>query len=807
MDYPLKSRSEVFEEFFIEQLKNGIDNFQQIEQPFRLSMNKKQQNIIKSAISSIADSFANTRLFKETDIGGTEVDEKLVFLQLFDFTRKPTDLEKECDFDPHIMGFDQLYEKFKEIYEKEPEVEQQEQDLTGLSKKRTKFGNATYKIMTEVVIRLQVVDFVLKTLPILDSLSYSEQFAEIESLQDILLNQTEEEMKKMGIYDSFKREMKNQISEMQKEEKLKIENEQNLEDCRDPITNEESLRISGESCEDIEIQGEQSRFSEKRRVSDQEYKQQLKNMLAEQLLQVLDKMANIFGIYKKDRKKEVFNRFFIDGLPLYDIHDNSEKRIYEIQNTKDVYVKEINVQAASSLSQLKAISKKTELTNAEKLRQIGDILLEARSEFTGPLWKNTLKEQIIEKEDLLSEGDMFLEKYVKIGRLSPNYRNKAEYRTLRSIENSVVSIDTFQNALKGINENVDFYNCDDPDSSLLQEPIRVGLRMSYVYQKGNPVNAIEKHFQVGTKRGLLNDSAIRSKELVAKEEKNYSILKIAEQEQKLDSNATLSQMIEVVNRDSYDQVFFPGLKDRLSKTKEINTMFDYCIPLKEISIMSLINCFLINNGEQQKYLFEPTKFMIKEIFSILDNMGDKAKSAEKLAALKNKQKREMMNEGNPAGPINFEALKIFLRTPIHILKGLATIVDPNIFIADKIVAGVATAGSLIGQNIYVPYGLTSIALLPFPLFTPATIPPLTSYNIALPLGPIFLALEPLLWDLPWFKSVNGDPNNPNKARNLASFGVSAFVCEDEAIQEENNEEDVNTIDFIIEQIKKTCNSQ
>jgi hypothetical protein len=53
-----------------------------------------------------------------------------------------------------------------------------------------------------------------------------------------------------------------------------------------------------------------------------------------------------------------------------------------------------------------------------------------------------------------------------------------------------------------------------------------------------------------------------------------------------------------------------------------------------------------------------------------------------------------------------------------------------------------------GEKINIPYSIASLALVPFPVFSPG----LTTYNIAMPFGPLFLALEPLILETPEFKA-------------------------------------------------------
>lgn len=835
-DYPLKTRVEVFEEFFIEQIRRGLKVPQQAESSFKNTLLQKQEKMIRATTQSIVKGLANTRLYQETDIGGQESEEKLVFLQLFNFVREPTKSEKECDFDPHIMGFSELAKQFKEIYDNEPEVINTEKEVNGMTKKKTRLGNASYKILNKTVLRLLVVDFCFKALPVLDSFLYTRDFSEIEFLNQGMLEHVINELNKMEIYDSFKEEFKKEIAKKQKQNMQQSANESELIDCRDVqesrLASTSSSNMAQEECKECEEKnillretGQQQALTanptsspENRNVGEDEFRQELGNEIREQFSATLDKFAKIFQISNKERSQDQFKKFFLDGLNLYDIHEegnlvfNSVKR----EIPKKTQIKISNDSLKTKLLEIE----KEDISDLEKVMKISKELKDnniTTEQFRGSSWETVEEEEIRTVQEDVKEDELFLERYVSVGKINNNFKN--QYSQLMDIEERSVSLNTLSDILSTLPRNISLFDCDNPQNSIFLSSPRVGLRLNYVYGKfesssSSPQQKINK-FYIGNTGYDVKTSFLKRSELSVREYstsdnflKVYSILKIAEYEQDIKTTLTVQQMQNLANTRSYEEIFFPVLKDKILETNEMKAMFSYCIPTREIGTISLFHTYCTNNSEKQKYLFQPTKETIKRTYKVLDNYGNKTNTLEDLAKMREKQKRDRDNEGNPAGPLNFDALKIFLRTPIHILRGLATIVDPNVFIADKIVAGVAAAGALVGQKIYIPYNLTSLALLPFPLFTPppiGIIPPFTAYNIALPLGPIFLILEPLLWDLPWFKTINGDPTNPN--RDLSKYGVGEKPdCEDEEEGQIGQEQEIEpeTIEDFIEQLKKIC---
>lgn len=68
-----------------------------------------------------------------------------------------------------------------------------------------------------------------------------------------------------------------------------------------------------------------------------------------------------------------------------------------------------------------------------------------------------------------------------------------------------------------------------------------------------------------------------------------------------------------------------------------------------------------------------------------------------------------------------------------------------------------------GEPVNIPYSVASLALAPFPIFGPAS---LTTYNIAYPFGPLFLGLEPLIYQNPGL--VAGIPKQRNSIQDTAN---------------------------------------
>ena len=243
--------------------------------------------------------------------------------------------------------------------------------------------------------------------------------------------------------------------------------------------------------------------------------------------------------------------------------------------------------------------------------------------------------------------------------------------------------------------------------------------------------------------------------------KAYNLYKLAEERIRMNARVPVQKFADSSNDLNFKNEFLPKLKNLLQEDTEVNLLLDYSIPLKQISSLFVTHYSLSNNSKKMKYLLEPTKKKIYSIAEYIQNTGNSTLTSERLQEMLQNQEKEKQNIGNPSGPLNMEALKIFYRTPIQILKAVAIVTDPNIAITDKVVSALTIAQKTLPlpeevKSIPIPYSLTSLSLLPAPIFGGLIpyIPPLTSYNVASPIGPIFLGLEPLLWDLPFYSNTN-----------------------------------------------------
>lgn len=385
------------------------------------------------------------------------------------------------------------------------------------------------------------------------------------------------------------------------------------------------------------------------------------------------------------------------------------------------------------------------------------------------------------------KGYVFLEKYVKIGNFNQNIEQitiKTGSNTVNSdfLSNSVVTFQEFITILTSLQSKgfslEEIFNCDTNTETLFDEPPKFGLRVSTVLRSSTDKSFI--NIELGEQQlGHLKSRSYLVESFI---EKNENSLVIIDEEVEI-SNEILQNPTSIEIQNAYNDFYHDLLKKRLYTNSSLKHFINYTLSVETMWKFLSISSFLTHNDQQGRFLFESTKSTLSKIFNSVKYNGDSKRIMESVEDLQKQQKEREDNTGNPLGPA-LEALKFFYRTPIQLMKGLATVADPNIAIADKIVQGAAMAGSLIGQKVDIPYKVASLALLPGPIpFTgvPPIPPPLTLYNIAFPVGPSFLALEHLLKDLPYYQ-------NQNQGNTGADVDESENPFSCELLPEENETE-------------------
>jgi hypothetical protein len=130
-----------------------------------------------------------------------------------------------------------------------------------------------------------------------------------------------------------------------------------------------------------------------------------------------------------------------------------------------------------------------------------------------------------------------------------------------------------------------------------------------------------------------------------------------------------------IMKNSYDS----SKLDRIMKNNyKFDLLVNYCLPTGIEKTFALMNSMVGMANEQTIKLLDGTKEVIKNSYIVQRDSGKFKKNPK--SGKYEKSKQSAMD-----GPLPADFAKAAVTIPISILKGVATSVDPNIFLADKIV--------------------------------------------------------------------------------------------------------------------------
>jgi hypothetical protein len=346
--------------------------------------------------------------------------------------------------------------------------------------------------------------------------------------------------------------------------------------------------------------------------------------------------------------------------------------------------------------------------------------LESTNDFLKFIMEN-LQEVEVHKldgsKDIYTENgitqNLVLEKYIKFNKINKQSSayasipdSEKDY-VLELLEDSILSIEDASNLIKNLYNLIgnDFYLyvCEDQEGHedrFLETPYEFGLRLVNIKERQEKLDS-ERY---GEQAVLLNnvlypydvDFSLKQKSGIVRErgQKYFDAFPIAKEHLAHNRTERVSVFVQTNLENKYSSEFFPRLKKLMIEDDEVNLFFSYALPLQEIVSILLIHSSLANNTKKMKYFLEPSKKKIQDMCEYVGRVGDARFSSERLRDIIDSQREERENVGNPAGPLSFEALKLFYKTPIQILKSMAITTDPNIMLTDKVIAAVSTIHSV-----------------------------------------------------------------------------------------------------------------
>lgn len=656
----LPPRQDIFTGLFKTKVLPFIQNKQQFEPFFDQMFEEKFESFVRATIREISSGFSRNRLLKKVpnnslstlapegmNLGNTKADD-LIALNLINFSPIQTEKQRLCNVDPHLLDFDFIEKIVKDRFDKECEEETQnsQERITGLTPRRGPISSAGFVGVVMSLIRVYAVEYILRALFVLDQFKFSKDFTEDDLVIDYITFRMLADIERLGFIKDFEREA------FLTYEKL----------LKDGVIEVYSNKIN--SCADID-------------TTSQTVRSEMKALVKFQLVSAMERIGTILGI---DKKKEVnLKTVFFEGLDTFETFSDFGEPTEEIQYT--------------SINQ-----------------RLNDITIPNSGKF------------ILERFIRVTEpNNLFVQEGIARGIIKLE-QNSSDYLTgvvsFKNWEEFIAKI-IANNNLIGL-QNKKIFDTSDPDGSLFEQPWKIGLRLVYIPPEMGPkvtresLSNSKNKFKIESDSGIpqmapINPNIIASKKslyVFDKQEPNtgfladdteyfkqYNPIPILEKELEITDFITLGEANKTGIFDKiFEKKYARLLRQQLQTDPQIDLLIDYCLFSKRLLSLFLIHSTMVLNGEQMKFLLEGTKQELKKLFFSLGTLGNYVHKNEfKLKGGNAGEFQRKFNRiGDPAGPSGPDAFYFWTTTPIHILKALAIMTDPNIFWADKIVAAAAS---------------------------------------------------------------------------------------------------------------------
>lgn len=179
---------------------DGLDEF----------LTEKHNDVLKGFFKVIAEAVADNRLLQKLpskNNKGENEEDKLIVLNLVDFSPEPTEEQRECGLDPHLLDPESIKKIVREQFDSLCAVNE---DTSGLTPVRQPINSSGLSGVVMTTIRLYCIDYILRGLFVLDNFEYAEDiFIQNDVFIDYVRFRIEEDMKNRdeGYYKEFLEEV------------------------------------------------------------------------------------------------------------------------------------------------------------------------------------------------------------------------------------------------------------------------------------------------------------------------------------------------------------------------------------------------------------------------------------------------------------------------------------------------------------------------------------------------------------------------------------------------------------------------
>jgi len=656
----------------------------------------RYEEFIKGFLTNAGKRVANNRLLKKipnqslnhlgpgaSEFNSKEETETLI-INLINFSATPTDGQKRCKADPHLLDLEFIKSIVKSEYDKDCEIES---NNDGVSRSRGPVNSSGFVGVVLTIVRLYVIEYILRGLFVFDEYGYKIDFADDQLLISYVSFRLKRDIARQGnldqggsYYDAFERETKIAYRKLVENEAFDLPTE--------PLPPPGSDGVPSE----------------------------LKVLVKEQMKAVLEKIGEIVGI-NPDVAGENLIKDLLSNLPRLDTFsvfgDGSREdsdytsvdarlsSLFQPEPKESIPFPPIPAPVAA----LEDGEGKYAIERYIRIPRSSNNALSSQQENSGLLdvvnfknWEEFLDNnpQVRNErvDELFDEPWMYGYRLVFISPISGESSTAEDIRNAgkKFKFNGPVKVDL--NDSLSTSEKAFHILERDPQPPTLAEAAGDAAEDA-AGKLDDFLGAFGLDTNVGDTVGGIVDDLVEPEPPVFKQ---FNTVPIAQVEVPVDDFAQMKDAEGKIQR-TFERDYGPSLLEDLADAIDTRTLFDYCFFSKRLVTFMLIQSSMVLNSEDMKFLFEGTKIELKKLFNILQNMGDYTSKSEGqfldgVPGNAGAYKADFDQIGSPSGPKGPDAFYLASITPILILRGLAELIDPNIAITAKVVAA-GNAGYLL----------------------------------------------------------------------------------------------------------------
>lgn len=656
---------------------------------------ERYEEFVNSFLSEAGRRVANNRMLRKipdrslnhlgpgaSDFGSKDETETLI-VNLINFSATPTDGQKRCRADPHLLDLEFIKTIVKEEYDKDCEIES---NNDGISRSRSPINAAGFVGVVLTIIRLYVIEYVLRGLFVLDEYGYKLDFADDQLLLSYVSFRLKKDLERQGnldqgvrYYDAFEHEMKLAYQKLVDSEQFDIPEE--------PLPPPGSDGVPSE----------------------------LKVLVKEQFKAVLEKVTEIVGA-NPEQAGENIRRDLLKNLPQLDTYSDFEvftnqesdytsnnqrlSKLFQPEPKIKIPFPPIPPQQSAADDQegkyvveryvRVPLSNNPELALEQQLRGLyGVVNFQNWEEFLDNFNTNEFRDERI--DELFDEPWRYGYRLVYISPVAGEAKPKEDIvNGGKQFKFGPIGVDLASGP-------TDVEKAFLVLESELQPPTLAESATEAAEEAAGAFDSFLSDFGLETNLAGAVDGLLEDVEPTY-HYKRFNSIPVSQVEIDIDDFVRLRHARGKI-KNKFERKYEEALFEDLVEALDTRTLFDYCFVSKRLVTFMLIHSSMIINSEDMKFLFEGTKIELKKLFNILRNMGDYTSKSEEqfldgVPGNAGAYKAEFDQIGSPSGPKGPDAFYLASITPILILRGLAELIDPNMAVTAKVVAA-GNAGYLL----------------------------------------------------------------------------------------------------------------